>query len=123
MRTDRENDTLDVTILGVAIGTCDDDGDLVDDNLWAYWNFVPKACVDLQSAAELWINLNDNTITGIDEDGEAVWDKPIMPTLIEAWNGWDLAECDDCGEMKPDVMTMHNPTMGDISICSECGGT
>ena len=31
-----------------------------------------------------------------------------------------LAECDFCGQVKPDVVTSHNPSMGDVSACSCC---
>ena len=34
----------------------------------------------------------------------------------------ELAECDGCDEMKPDVTTFHNPTMGDTSMCPVCRG-
>ena len=34
----------------------------------------------------------------------------------------DLAECDACGMMLPDVTTFFCPTMGDVSACAVCRG-
>jgi len=34
----------------------------------------------------------------------------------------ELAECDGCGMMLPDVTTVFSPTMGDTSACAACRG-
>lgn len=64
---------------------------------------------------------------GTIEEKHPAWGTPTCPEAYVSHpceecdgTGYELFECDCCGLMRPDVVTSHNPSMGDVSACSCC---
>ena len=124
MSAKRTDGTFKVEVFGL-------DGDLVA----ARENFTcPDGAREFAETTQRQILFND-PIDG--PTPEIDWNDPLLdmtdprpiacpyetPGVADDYAQADeLAECDGCGMMLPDVTTVFSPTMGDTSACAACRG-